>query len=127
MSRTQSNAIWHEKCPRCREGDMFAYPVSKISRFTDMNATCPVCKLRYEKEPGTFYGAMYVSYGFSIALIVTLFIATFVLGRDPQLWVYFAVILPALVLLTPVFFRYARVLCLYFFTGIRYDPTYGKT
>ncbi|MEM9340801.1 MAG: hypothetical protein AAGA66_18855 [Bacteroidota bacterium] len=39
-----------------------------------MHTNCPTCGLRYEKEPGNFYGAMYVSYGFSTAIfLVTAF------------------------------------------------------
>lgn len=32
----------------------------------EMNATCPVCGHRFEREPGFFQGAMYVSYGLGI-------------------------------------------------------------
>lgn len=122
MAHSKFSAILHEKCPRCREGDIFYHPLSKISRFSDTREDCPVCGLRYEREPGTFYGAMYVSYGFSVALIVTLFTATFVIGDDPDLMWYFVVIIPAIILAVPVFFRYSRVLWLYFFSAFRYDP-----
>ena len=29
------------KCPRCREGNIFTYPVSRISSLIKMNDTCP--------------------------------------------------------------------------------------
>ncbi|MDJ1495221.1 DUF983 domain-containing protein [Cytophagaceae bacterium DM2B3-1] len=123
MSRSKFSAILHEKCPRCREGNIFTYPLSKVSRFSITNENCPVCNLRYEKEPGTFYGAMYVSYGFNVGMVVALFIATFTIGNDPHLMWYFIVIIPALILAAPFFFRYSRVLWLYFFSDVTYNPS----
>ncbi len=91
-----------------------------------MNESCEVCGLRYEKEPGTFYGAMYVSYGFSVAMVVILFVATLVLGNDPPLWAYFTIIIPTLILSTPIFFRYSRMIWLYFFSDVHYNPKYEE-
>ena len=34
-----------------------------------MNPTCPVCAHRFEREPGFFQGAMYVSYGIGIVYL----------------------------------------------------------
>lgn len=34
-----------------------------------MNDRCPVCGLRFDREPGYFLGAMYISYGLALALI----------------------------------------------------------
>ncbi len=126
MSQSKFSAILNTKCPRCREGDIFEYPLSKLSRFTATHENCPVCGLRYEKEPGTFYGAMYVSYGFNVALVIMLFVATFTIGKDPHLMWYFIVIIPSLILATPLFFRYSRVLWLYFFSDVNYDPRYAN-
>jgi uncharacterized protein (DUF983 family) len=81
-----------------------------------------VCGLRYEVEPGFFYGAMYISYGMTVGFMVTMLIAIFVLGNDPDLWVYLAIIIPLNLLCVPLFFRYARVLMLHWFAGIKYDP-----
>ena len=35
-----------------------------------MNDRCPVCGLHFNREPGYFLGAMYISYGLGIAVIV---------------------------------------------------------
>ena len=34
-----------------------------------MNDRCPACGLRFNREPGYFLGAMYISYGMALALI----------------------------------------------------------
>ncbi|MDJ1504885.1 DUF983 domain-containing protein [Xanthocytophaga agilis] len=122
MSHSQLSAILHEKCPRCREGNIFVYSPKDISRFSATHENCPVCNLRYEKEPGTFWGAMFVSYGLSIALIITLFWAILLFVSEPPLWLFFAVIIPALIMATPFSFRFSRVLWLHFFSGFHYEP-----
>jgi hypothetical protein len=81
-----------------------------------------VCGQRYEVEPGFFIGAMYISYSFAVALMVAVSVAVFVLGNDPDLWVYLVAVIVANLLLVPFMFRYSRVLMLYWFSGIKYNP-----
>ena len=78
-----------------------------------MNDRCPVCDLRYEREPGFFLGSIYINYGLT-ALLVTVCFYSLYFGRvvSPQaaLW-----IVTAFALLFPIwFFRYARSLWLGF-------------
>ena len=47
-------AIIHLRCPRCHHGKVF-------NGIFSMNVRCPVCRLVFEREPGYFLGAMYVS------------------------------------------------------------------
>jgi uncharacterized protein (DUF983 family) len=115
-------AIIGAKCPHCRQGDIFEYPASRLSRFTETRERCPVCNQRYEVEPGFFIGAMYISYSFAVALMVAVSVAVFVLGNDPDLWVYLVAVIVANLLLVPFMFRYSRVLMLYWFSGIKYNP-----
>ena len=35
-----------------------------------MHERCPVCGLKFEREQGYFLGAMYISYGLALAIIV---------------------------------------------------------
>lgn len=37
-----------------------------------MNDCCPVCGLLFNREPGYFLGAMYVSYGLGLAIVFAL-------------------------------------------------------
>ena len=48
-----------------------------------MHKTCSNCGIRYEKDPSFFTGAMYVSYAFSVAIVVSVFVAFNVLFEDP--------------------------------------------
>lgn len=62
--------ILRQLCPRCRKGRIFRAP---IYRFPPMYERCPVCDLKFQREAGYFLGAMYISYG--IALVIILLIA----------------------------------------------------
>ena len=119
--KSHTAALLHGKCPRCREGNIFTYPVSRISRFNKMNGTCPNCGVRLEPEPGFYQGAMYVGYAFTVAMLVIVGIILYVLG-DPSEWVYIGVIIGIMVLLAPLNYRYSRIVYLYFFGGIKYNP-----
>jgi uncharacterized protein (DUF983 family) len=71
---TRLQAILQHRCPRCREGAIFR--CSLWRGWLAMNERCPVCKLKFEREPGYFLGAMYVSYALAIPpflLLVTIF------------------------------------------------------
>ncbi len=34
-----------------------------------MHESCSICHLRYEREPGCFLGAMYISYGLALPIV----------------------------------------------------------
>lgn len=42
------------------------------------------------------------------------------------MWVYLTVIATIIILSTTILFRYARILMLYFISGIKYKPCYSK-
>jgi hypothetical protein len=46
-----------------------------------MNDRCPACGLLFNREPGYFLGAMYISYGLGIAVIVGFGTVLWVLTR----------------------------------------------
>ncbi len=86
-----------------------------------MHKFCPTCELRFEVEPGFFFGAMYISYVFSVALVAAIGLVLYWLG-DPDLWTYILIVSVGLLLFYPAMFRYSRILFLHIFGGIRYDP-----
>ena len=121
-----STALLRGKCPHCRQGDIFKYPVlSNLSKFNVMNEKCPYCDVRLEPEPGFYQGAMYVGYGFTVAIIILVGIVLYFLG-DPSEWVYVGVSIGIMVLLIPYNYRYSRILYLHLFGGINFDPTLSK-
>ena len=107
------------KCPVCREGDIFRYPASAISKFNIMNPSCPHCGVRLEPEPGFYQGAMYVSYGFTVAFIIIIGSILYLAG-DPSELTYILTIIGIMILLMPLNYRYSRIVYLYLFGGLKY-------
>ena len=122
MKISQTYAVINAKCPKCRRGDMFANSTYSLSS-QKMNETCPHCGFKFEIEPGYFYVAMFVSYAFNVAQMVTLAVALYVLTGSRNPWVYVSVLLGSAVVLSPFNFRYSRVVLLNWLTpGVHYDP-----
>lgn len=107
-------------CPKCRNGHMFKYPAWNWLKAYEMHTECSVCGLYFEIEPGFFWGAMYISYAFGVAISVVAGVITSLVGRDPELWVYIVAVITPLILLSPQSMRYSRVLMLYVFGGISF-------
>lgn len=116
------------KCPRCRKGDIFTGSAYSFS-LQKTNINCPVCNLKFEREPGFFYVAMFVSYAMNVAEIITIGIASYVLGLAliyENLWYYVGFILFGVFLCSPMNYRYSRVILLHYLTpGLHYVPGSG--
>jgi uncharacterized protein (DUF983 family) len=124
-SPTLTAALLQGKCPRCRRGDVFKYPITKLSKFNDMNEFCPVCGLRLEPEPGFYQGAMYVSYGFTVLMMIVISIILSLAG-DFSEWVYVWTVIAVMLILVPLNYRMSRVFYLHFIGGIKYDPNLSQ-
>lgn len=82
-----------------------------------MNETCSHCQVNFTPEPGFYFGALYVSYAFTIALFVAVWLILYLLF-DPADWVYMVTIVGASIGIIPFSFRYSRILFLYWFGGL---------
>ena len=69
-------SILNNRCPRCREGKLFAKSNPYVfSETTHMNEKCPVCGQPTEIEVGFYIGTGYVSYALMVAFFVSSFVA----------------------------------------------------
>lgn len=119
----QLYAVINAKCPRCRKGDMFINSMYGF-KAQKMNTDCSHCNLKFEREPGYFYVAMFVSYALSVAQMITAGVLTyFITGNTESPWLYMATIFPFVFLLSPFNYRYSRVILLHYLTpGLNYIP-----
>ncbi len=124
QTKSYTEALLNGKCPRCREGAIFTYPVSKVDQFNVMNEKCPHCGVRLEPEPGFYQGAMYVGYGITIACLLAITIILYLLVAPTSEWTYIATIIGFMVSIAPLNYRYSRILYLHFFGGIKYDAKF---
>lgn len=115
------------KCPKCRTGKVFTHPFYDLMHYTSVHKNCPVCGIKFETEPGFFWGAMYFTYAINVGIsIVTGFSLYFFFG-DPELWIYISVIIPLILLLTPTMVRFSRLLMMYVAAPYRkYNPQAAK-
>jgi hypothetical protein len=107
--------------PALSHGKVFAAPATDLSKFASMNQTCPHCGVRLEPEPGFYQGAMYVSYAFTVALMVAISVILYFFGVRNE-WVYIGTVVGVMILLVPVNYRASRIAYLYAFGGIKYEP-----
>jgi uncharacterized protein (DUF983 family) len=84
-----------EKCPNCGKGHVFKQHVSLLN-LPIMNDSCEVCHYHYDREPGYFLGAMYISYGLAVLQgVFTFLIAQYAI---PQLSPFYKAMLVILVI-----------------------------
>jgi hypothetical protein len=108
------------KCPRCQEGNLFVHPNAyKPGEMAHMHEHCSHCDLKFQLEPSFFYGSMYVSYAFTVAAFVAVYLVMQWLG-DPGLLTIIGVLTAVLLLLSPWVFRLSRATWLHIFVG--YQP-----
>ncbi len=124
LKETKLHSILFNKCPRCHEGDFFETPNPyNLKNFDKMHKHCPHCGEDFEREPGFYFGAMYISYALYVAMIVTSFVGfVIILNIDAIKLLYF--LIPALILVMPVFFRLGRLVWANLF--VKYKPQKNK-
>jgi uncharacterized protein (DUF983 family) len=113
------------KCPNCRKGRMYTQKsVFPLKSMLQMPEHCVECGQKMELEPGFYFGTGYVSYGLTVALLATVFVAYAVLVglsyKDNSIFIALATAVGITLVLQPWLMRISRVLYLYMFVQ------YGK-
>ncbi len=88
------------RCPRCSRGAVARLPWHTRER-------CEVCGYRFEREPGYFTGAMYLSYAFGAMITLPVWVPTLLAGAGLP-WIVAAVTVE-LTLASPLLFLASRV------------------
>jgi uncharacterized protein (DUF983 family) len=110
---TGLTAFFSGKCPQCREGKVFSHSITNLKHFRDMNETCPCCGVKFESEPGFFWGAMYFSYTYSVASFIIIGIFFFSSSDDVNLAYYIGTVIAFTLLFSPISFRLSRLQMMY--------------
>jgi uncharacterized protein (DUF983 family) len=109
--------ILNEKCPKCEQGKVFATSGNLLLlRIPKMHEHCSTCNHKFEKEPGYFFGAMFVSYALAVGEMLLLFLFLHVFISS-----YVTIILSivaATLLLSTFNFRCSRMIWIYIFDGM---------
>lgn len=102
------------KCPRCGISELFENTgiIPKKGMF-NMLTNCSNCNLKYEKEVGFFYGAMYISYMLNMSFFVATTVAYYVFFEDRIDWhIYIIIYITVTIFLTKWIYRMSRSLWL---------------
>src|SRR6185436_6403834 len=106
------------KCPTCRKGPVFIHPNPyKIKTVGAIYSVCPVCGQNFRPEPGFYFGGAVISYPLMVlfgALITGVFylITGDLFNHYASLMITISL---AVIIVTPVTFRYSRIIFLYIF------------
>lgn len=105
-----------EKCPKCGKGKVFVKKGNPLLfQMPRMNENCPVCNHKFEKEPGYFFGSMFVSYAVAVAEMITFFFLVHLFVKSiPSLIALIAVLS---ILLSTFNFRLSRMIWMYMLDG----------
>ena len=122
---TKIKSSFQHKCPQCLESDMCIDPNPyHLKNMSKRYSHCPNCGLNFEPEPGYYYGAMYVSYAFTIAVSVAIFLFYWVLFSEFDTLTFIIANTVVLIVLAPYTFRTARAVWLNLF--VKYVATLKK-
>ena len=94
-----------------------------LKGFMRMKSSCDNCQTDFQREPGFYFGAAYVSYGLTVALWVAVYVAMYCFNKWGLIEYeflkhstkFFVTGIVVLVLLLPVLFRLSRSLWLSWF------------
>lgn len=118
MSLQRIFSLLRGKCPKCETGEVFSDKGNLfLFRTPVMHENCPHCGHKFEREPGYFFGAMYVSYALTVAEAVAVFLVWELFMSGQYDYRVIALILLPQLLLWFVNFRLSRIIWMYFFTN----------
>ena len=116
-------SILFNKCPKCHIGSFWATnnPIKNMFFSTEYSCkTCENCSLTYELETGFWYGAMYVSYALSVAIMVLFWTLTNFFYPQINIFNEILIIVTAILLISPLNYHLSRLIWINFF--IKYIP-----
>jgi uncharacterized protein (DUF983 family) len=106
--------ILKEKCPHCGNGQVYEKN-QKWFRLPAMKEECEACHYRYDREPGYFIGAMYLSYGLAVLEgIITFLICHFAFPGMATIWKP-VLIMMVILLFAMKNFKLSRVIYMHIF------------
>ena len=127
--------ILGNRCPACREGRLFAVRNPFLPKtINTMHDACPNCGADFEREPGFYFGAAYVSYALTVALWVAVLVALYTFGAlgwitftgffdQPELFLISGIV--TLVLMLPLVQRLSRSIWIHMF--LRFGDRGGQS
>ena len=107
---TKLYSISNFKCPHCHEGDFFEAHPYNLAKTGNTGERCKVCNRKFEREPGFYYGGMYVAYGLAVGLFVTIWVSGMVLYPEATAMQMIWAIVIGMVLAGPMLYALSKII-----------------
>lgn len=107
---TKLYSILNFRCPQCQEGDFFVSSPYNIKKIGELHSNCNSCKLKFSKEPGFYFGALYVSYAIGIAIFICVFVINWILNLNATLMQTLLTVGAVLIVGTPFIFHLSKII-----------------
>lgn len=104
------------KCPRCKQGHVFQNSNLFAYKAIKMNTKCPHCEYGFTKEPGFYWGAMYVSYALATLEGVIAYIICRLCGMEAFDPINLYIVIATMLVFAPLNYRLSRLVWLYIFS-----------
>jgi len=115
MKKGKLYNILFNKCPKCSKGSFWKSNNPYYNLFFkagENHSKCSNCELKFEIEPGFFYGAMYVSYGLAIGLGSIILIVALAVFQFKNIIALTTIIGLSIFILAPVNYYLSRLIWL---------------
>ncbi|MDB4087208.1 DUF983 domain-containing protein [Flavobacteriaceae bacterium] len=115
MKKGKLYSILFNKCPKCSIGSFWKSNNPYYNLFFkagENHNKCSNCELKFEIEPGFFYGAMYVSYGLGIGLGSIILIVALAVFQFKNILALTILIGLSILILAPVNYYLSRLIWL---------------
>lgn len=119
MSNKENNGNWikgvlQDKCPQCGKGYVFEQN-SKWYQLPVMSEKCSICSYHFDREPGYFLGAMYLSYAFAVLEGIIAFVLTYNLLPELKVFWQILIVLGTIFICGKKNYKMSRVLYIHIF------------
>ncbi len=105
--------ILKERCPNCSQGHVFKK--GNLLKMPVMNEKCEACGYKFDREPGYFLGAMYVSYGIAVFFGILTYLACYFFFPSLQVIYIPIAILFVILAISRKNFKLSRVIYIHLF------------
>ena len=113
-------SIIYNYCPRCQTEKFWPennpYKNIFVNNRGDIGS-CKNCNLKYEIEPGFWYGAMYVSYGLTVFIAILVWLIINAFNKDIDIFFQIFIISFSLIFLLPVVYFLSRLIWINLFVS----------
>lgn len=102
------------KCPNCGKGLVFKKSEG-VFKMPVMYEKCESCSYQFDREPGYFLGAMYISYGFAVLQAIIAFVLTYYFFPNFSTFWQVIIIIFVLLVFAKKNYKISRILYIHIF------------